>query len=1332
MKRFSTAFAIAVLALFVAQPALAAFGKGRLVQVVYKNDDVEIGADLLDIVPFNFSQQNVQVSPPGTFSLAKFSTTKDWSRLRASLFAYFTAPGVGEAWFATVKPTAPSISSSSLGAFIGGATSISSYYNGQGEPPIVALPDYINSYNVKMNSNGNVPGYFAGYNADFIDGEATLGPLATVGYVDMYLYRFNLSILVPGSGGKPYSAVLRLKADGSTVLNPPSAATAPVIAAIPDGAVNEGEFYTGPTPSLSSGTQPVTWSLVAGPAGMTIDSATGVVSWPGPAVAGSPHTITIQAANAAGTDDESWLLTVNPVAPVVIAPEISPIADGIINEGSPYAGATPALVKGTLPVTWSLVAGPADMTINASTGVVSWPSPTATGSPHAIRIRAANSADADEEDWLLNVTPVVAAPVIADIPDAALVVGNAYTGPTPTLLQGSAPLTWSLATGPAGMAINASTGVVSWSSPTTAGSPHTVTIRAANSAGTDDESWLLTLTSQAVAPVLSSTANASAVALKPFMRSAPALAQGTLPVAWSLVSGPPGMTIDPATGEVRWASPSKAGSPHTVTIRAANSAGSDEKSWQLTVTNQAPAAPSVNAPANGGEVENRQPELSINNASDPDGQVITYTFELYSDAGLTVKADAQSGVAQGTNTTAWRTNIALSDNTLYYWRALASDGIENSLWTAPASFFVNTANDPPGAPSISSPANGAKVPNLRPTLQVTNAVDPDRDPLVYEFEVYADQALTILVITKTGVVQGAGGATGWQVNVELKSGSNYFWRARATDNKGLAGSWTLPAAFSVAINTPPAAPAVFSPLDGAEVIELQPELSIRNSQDPDGNGLNYFFEIDRVNSFNGPDLQRSGEIPDGPAGKTSWRPAALTENTEYFWRVKASDGQVESLWVVADFFVNTSNEPPPAVTIANPPDNGQVTSANPTLAVNPASDPDRDPLLYEFELFADPKGGNLLGSRKTQETAWLVALPLVGQVKYYWRVRAIDEHGASSPWSGLSAFTVNINVAPAAPAPNNPVSGGTVTSLNPTLSVFNAKDANDDNLSYEFEVYADKDLYYYVASAVIPQQNEITSWRIETTLTDATTYYWRVRANDGKLKSSWMPTAIFHVATSGAETVGSREANVDVHASAQESQYVQVTNPESRAYGVSLEIPAGALQTDLAVTIGVIANPPALPAETMSVGVVLNFGPEGAIFSVPVTLRIPYTQDELERAGISDPAQLKVFTYHPQTQTWEEVPVAGVLKAYNLLLCQVGHFSMYTTAATAAPGSSGGGGTTSGGGGGGGCFIQALTTKEPNPFTSLINLLLGVIVTAGFFLITNFSRRAHHAYKLGG
>jgi hypothetical protein len=87
--------------------------------------------------------------------------------------------------------------------------------------------------------------------------------------------------------------------------------TPPIIDPISDDSVDEGTAYTGPTPTLSQGSLPVTWSLQTGPAGMTINAATGVVSWPSPTVIGSPHTITIEATNAAGSDQASWNLTVN-------------------------------------------------------------------------------------------------------------------------------------------------------------------------------------------------------------------------------------------------------------------------------------------------------------------------------------------------------------------------------------------------------------------------------------------------------------------------------------------------------------------------------------------------------------------------------------------------------------------------------------------------------------------------------------------------------------------------------------------------------------------------------------------------------------------------------------------------------------------------------------------------------------------------------------------------------------------------------------------------------------------------------------------------------------
>lgn len=99
--------------------------------------------------------------------------------------------------------------------------------------------------------------------------------------------------------------------DGGGVPGP--ADLAPIIDAIADDAIAEHTPYEGsevPTPSLTQGTSPVVWSLVSGPTGMTIDTSTGVVSWPDPTPTGV-YTLTIRASNSQGSDDESWDLTVS-------------------------------------------------------------------------------------------------------------------------------------------------------------------------------------------------------------------------------------------------------------------------------------------------------------------------------------------------------------------------------------------------------------------------------------------------------------------------------------------------------------------------------------------------------------------------------------------------------------------------------------------------------------------------------------------------------------------------------------------------------------------------------------------------------------------------------------------------------------------------------------------------------------------------------------------------------------------------------------------------------------------------------------------------------------
>ncbi len=346
----------------------------------------------------------------------------------------------------------------------------------------------------------------------------------------------------------------------------------------------EGTPYVGPVPE-ATGTTPIEWILKLGPAGMTIDPDTGQVSWPEPDPNGSPRTVTVEARNAAGADEAEFEL---PVEAAPVAPQVAAMDDASTTAGEAYASPAPTLTQGSEPVTWSFAppgSVPAGMTIDPTTGVVSWPNPTTGSSPYAITVRASNKAGDDDASWQLTVSPQPVAPSIGEIPDDSIAEGDTYTGPTPTV-TGTAPMTWSLVDWPSGMTIDPATGVVTWPNPTLSGSPHTVTIRASNTAGADNESWQLTVTPKPVAPDIAAIPDRDVVEGQAYTET-PRLTRGTLPVTWSFAdsgSVPAGMTINPSTGVVSWPNPTVAGSPHAVSIRATNETGTpDEEGWTVTV-----------------------------------------------------------------------------------------------------------------------------------------------------------------------------------------------------------------------------------------------------------------------------------------------------------------------------------------------------------------------------------------------------------------------------------------------------------------------------------------------------------------------------------------------------------------------------------------------------------------------------------------------------------------------------------------------------------------------------------------------------------------------------
>lgn len=194
-------------------------------------------------------------------------------------------------------------------------------------------------------------------------------------------------------------------------------------------------------------------------------------------------------------EDNNAIAYCAPLTVEQLAPLFAPFDQDDITCGLPYTGPAPQV---DLPLnmnpSWSLDNPRPGMTIDADTGVVSWPDPVASQFLYTIIVRATNDAGSSTQTLFIGVE--AAPPALTPIADAGVSCHDAYTGPTPAVADPSCMepvINWSLDEGPFGMTIDHNTGVVDWSSPVPRAVAYTITVRATNGAGNGTTSWLLSV-----------------------------------------------------------------------------------------------------------------------------------------------------------------------------------------------------------------------------------------------------------------------------------------------------------------------------------------------------------------------------------------------------------------------------------------------------------------------------------------------------------------------------------------------------------------------------------------------------------------------------------------------------------------------------------------------------------------------------------------------------------------------------------------------------------------------------------------------------------------------
>jgi PKD repeat protein len=345
-------------------------------------------------------------------------------------------------------------------------------------------------------------------------------------------------------------------------------------------------------------------------------------------------------------------------------------------------------------LTYSATGLPPSLTVTAATGLISGTLSFTSAGTYSVTATASDGTLSDSKTLTWTVTnvnqpPTLTAPANQTSAENAIVsLQLVATDP-----DGGA-LTYSATGLPPSLIINAATGLISGTLPSSSAGVYPVTATVSDGSLTNSQTFTWTVTNVNQPPTLTAPANQTSAENATVSLQLVATDPDGTTLTYSATGLPPSLTVTAATGLIAGTLSFTSAGSYSVTATASDGSLSNSKTFTWTVTN-VNRAPTLTAPVNQTSAENATVSLQLA-ASDPDGDVLTYSA-----TGLppSLTVTAATGLISGTlsptsagtySVTATASDGSLSNSKTFTWTVTNVQTTPTITWAAPADLTFGT------------------------------------------------------------------------------------------------------------------------------------------------------------------------------------------------------------------------------------------------------------------------------------------------------------------------------------------------------------------------------------------------------------------------------------------------------------------------------------------------------------------------------------------------------------------------------------------------------------------------------------------------------------------